>query len=40
MQKLKKPLYILEDASQNFWLRVKTILKDEYMKTLDGDEVF
>lgn len=38
--KLKKPLYVLNDARRKFWIRVKKILKSEVFESVKGDEAF
>ena len=40
IQKLKKPLYGLSDASRKFELRVKEVFHDDGMTRLQGDEAF
>ena len=38
--RLRKPLYLLDDASIKFWLKVKEVFLDLGLKVMDGNKTF
>ena len=38
--RLQKPLYSLDDVLRKFWLRVKEVFTEMYLKIIDGDKAF